>query len=319
MRSRSSVVRAVCLALVVAVASAACSSGGGESSFTPESADGSANEAGDSGADNDSGGGDSASVDGNDSESGSGGGGLVSSDQVTLTADPGSAYAEVDGERFVYEAAGSLGYTCEIGADAIRINFQTPEGQDLSAQVVRSGDGWTGQLTFTSAEGGQVQYSAVVDRGSGTLGVSDEALSYEGTADRIEDFDLLNATPVPARVAVNCALPGDGGDPVAEIDGTLYSFPLSGAQSVSCSVSPSDIDITVNRLALENLQLAIDMRGGPDDWIGSVFVITPEGNFSVTLVGDADGLEIDGSTVTYAGPIEGDAGEVEAEVAITCP
>lgn len=254
-----------------------------------------------------------------DDGGGGGGGGVVGTDTPTLTADPGTAYAEVDGERIVYESAGSLYYTCEIGPDTVQVNFQTADGNDLSIQAGLDSTGWRGQLTLKAADGGNTQYSVVFAQNSGTMGVGDGALSYEGTADRIVDFDVLNAEEVDASIAVACAPTGDGNDPQAVIDGTTYVVPLSGAQSVTCAVTPDDIDITINRLALENLQLSIDMRGGPDDWIGSVFIITPDGDFTATLSGAAEGLTIDGNTVTYDGPIQADGADVPASVSVTCP
>ena len=245
--------------------------------------------------------------------------GVAGTDQPALSADPGTAYADVDGDRIVYESAGSLYYTCEIDADNVQVNFQTAEGQDLSIQAGRDSSGWRGQLTFKAAGGGNTQYSVVFAQSSGTFGVGDGALSYQGGADRIVDFDPTNAEEVEASIAVNCAPTGDGSDPQAVIDGTTYIVALSGAQSVTCAVSPEDVDITINRLALENLQLSIDMRGGPDDWIGSVFVITPDGDFTVTLSGAAEGLTIDGNTVTYEGPIGTEGGDVPASVYVTCP
>lgn len=248
-----------------------------------------------------------------------GGGGVVGADAPTLTADPGTAYAEVDGERIVYESAGSIYYTCEIGPDKVQVNFQTADGNDLSIQAGLDSTGWRGQLTLKAAGGGNTQYSVVFAQNSGTMGVGASALSYEGTADRIVDFDVLNAEEVDVSIAVACAPTGDGNDPQAVIDGTTYVVPLSGAQSVTCAVTPEDIDITINRLALENLQLSIDMRGGPDDWIGSVFIITPDGDFTATLSGAAEGLTIDGTTVTYDGPIQADGADVPASVSVTCP
>lgn len=245
--------------------------------------------------------------------------GVIGTDQPTLTADPGTAYAEVDGGRIVYESAGSLYYTCEIGPDNLHVNFQTADGNDLSIQAGRAGGGWAGQFSFRSAAEGTTQYSVVFGQSAGTLGVGDGALSYEGTADRIVDFDLANAEEVEVDVAVSCAPTGDGNDPQAVIDGVTYVFALSGAQSVTCEVSPDDVDVTINRLGVDNLQLSIDMRGGPDDWIGSVFVITPDGDFIVTLTGAAEGLTIDGDTVTYEGPIQAGGADVQASVSISCP
>jgi hypothetical protein len=246
-------------------------------------------------------------------------GGVSAADRATLSTDPGTAYADVDGEHIAYASAGSIGYTCEVGPDRLLVNFQTPEGQDLSIQAGLDETGWRGQFTFRAAGQGNTQYSVVLAQASGTLGAGDGVMSYEGTADRIVDFDVTNAESVDVEVAVNCTVAGDGREPEAVLGGATYVFPLSGAQSVTCAVTPDDVDITINRLATENLQLSIDMRGGPGDWIGAVFVITPDGEYTATLSGDAPGLTIDGRTVTYEGPIESDGGETEASVSVTCP
>lgn len=296
--------RALLIALVALVASGACGGSDDDSGPGPDIGLGSPEDGGSDPAD----------------PSGSGeGGGVTGTDQVAFTTDPGTAYAEVEGERIEYESADSIAYTCEVGADRLQVNFQTADGQDLGISAGPDGDGWSGQFSFRAADGGTVQYSIVFAQNVGTLGVADGALSYDGTADRIEDSDVLNTEEVDVQLAINCASAGDGDDPVAEIDGEEYTFPFSGAQSVDCAASPSDIGITVNRLG-DELQLSIDMRGGPDDWIGSVFIITPDGDFTATLSGAAEGLTIDGDTVTYEGPIETDSGdEVAASVSITCP
>ncbi len=306
MRPRPQTLRVLSIALVALLVLAAC---GGEGDEGPPATQ----DVGESGSASP----DSAPTD----ESGSGAiGGVIATDEPTLTTDPGTAYAEVDGERIVYESVGSIFYTCEIGSDAIQVNFQTPDGQDLSIQAGRDGDRWSGQVIFTKAGGDIVQYSIVFAQTSGTLGVGGGALSYEGTADRMEDFDLASTQEVDVLITVNCAVAGDGSDPTAVVDGTTYTFPFSGAQSVDCTVSPSELDVVINRLGGEELQLSIDMSGGPEDWLGSVFIITPDGQFIVTLVGAAEGLAIDGNTVTYDGLIESEAGDqVESSVSVTCP
>jgi hypothetical protein len=297
--------RVLPIALAVALVAASCA--GGDADTSPFAA-GAAIDTGDE-------------LSGPTEDGGSGGAeGVSGSERISLDADPATAYAEVDGERFVYEAVGSINYTCEISPDTVRVNFQTPDGQNLSIQAGLDNIGWSGQFAFGSSGEFNTQYSVALSRGPGILGVIDGALSYEGVADRIEDFDVLNSEEVSTQVAVNCGASGEGGDPVAVIDGETFTFALSGSQSVDCTVSSNGINIMINRLGRDDLQLSVDMRGGPGDWIGSVFVVTPEGNFSVTLSGEAEGLVIDGNTVTYVGPIERDGGgEVEASVAVTCP
>ena len=300
--------RALPIVVVVVLVAASCA--GGDADTSPFAVGGDDGDAGGSGDE----------LPGSTDSRGTGGGGVAGSGRTSLDAAPGAAYAEVDGARFVYEAAGSINYTCEISPDTIRVSFQSPEGQDLSIQAGLDDIGWSGQFNFRSEDGGNTQYNVSLARNSGTLGVVDGALSYEGTADRIEDFDILDSEEVGARVAVNCGASGEGDDPVAVIDGETFTFPFSGAQAVDCAVSADNIDIAVNRLAVDDLQLSIDMRGGPGDWIGSVFAVTPAGNFSVTLSGEADGFAIDGNTVTYVGPIGSDlGGEVDADVSVTCP
>jgi hypothetical protein len=228
------------------------------------------------------------------------------------------AVAAVDGEELVYESAGSLFYTCDILADRIAINYQTGDGQDLLVQASMVSGRWTGSITFAEADGENITYSASLPRDADELGVSETAFSYEGAIQKVTDFDVQNAEELQGTIAVNCASPG--GDPVAVIDGTTYTFPFSGAQSSDCEVSDTDVAVRINRLSRDDLQLAIDMRGGPDDWLGSVSISASGEDFLVTLSGEAEGFDIDGGTVTYAGPIENGAGdEVEAAVSVTCP
>jgi len=246
-----------------------------------------------------------------------------SSGSPSLTTDPGTAYAEVDGERIEYRSSGSIAYSCEVDDERITVNFQTADGQDLLLQATSDGDAWLGRLTFASAEESTTRYSATIDGSSGLV-VGGDALSYQGPVDRIQGTDLAGAEELDAEVAVNCASPGGdgagaGGEPVAEVGGETYTFPLSGAQSVTCDVAPDEVEVRVNRLALDDLQLEIDMTGGPGDWLGSVAAYTPDGTYRVTLSGEAEGFAVDGDTVTYDGPLELDGVESDASVSVTCP
>ena len=42
--------------------------------------------------------------------------------------ESGEAWVEVDGERLVYQASGSLYYLCDINAEQIFVNFQIEPG-----------------------------------------------------------------------------------------------------------------------------------------------------------------------------------------------
>lgn len=245
--------------------------------------------------------------------------GVVELGEPSLTADPGTAWAEVDGERFTYESAGSLAFACDIGPDRVQVNFQTSEGRDLLLQAVRQGDAWTGQLTFQPGGGQNLQYSASLPAAADPLVIGEEALGFEGTATRIEDFDAAGADEVEAAVAVNCALAA-GEQPSAVVDGTTYTFSPSGAQSFDCSVTAENLEVRINRLARDGLQLEVSARQEGDQWVGAVVVITPEATFTSTLPPDGSGLTVGGASVDYEGTFTGGpGGDVAGTVSVTCP
>lgn len=219
---------------------------------------------------------------------------------LTGTAEPGQAVVDVEGEQIVYEAAGSLFYTCDVTADRISINYQTPEGHDFTIQASDQGDGWIGSISFNPAEGDTiVGYGAQIPT-DGTLGLGDNAISFDGTASRIEDFDFETQRDVEASIAVNCEPPG--GNPTVTIAGTEYVVPLSGAQSVTCEVAPGAVEVMINRLSLEDRQLQISVRTEGDNLLGIVVLTEGDDEYLATMPLDGTGLEIDDGTVTYSGP-----------------
>lgn len=237
----------------------------------------------------------------------------------TVTADPGTAWAEVDGMRIDYPSAGSLNYLCDIGPERVQVNVQTNEGRDLLLQASLQGEQWLGQLTFKPGEG-TVQYGASFP-GDARMVIGDGALSVEGTVSKVEDFDLANATDVDATLAVSCAAAeGSGEEATAVVDGTTYTFPASGAQSFDCSITPDNLDVRINRLALDGLQLEVSARLEGGSWVGAVVVYTPEATFTSTLTPEGTGLEVDGSSVGFEGTFTGGpAGDVPGTVSATCP
>jgi hypothetical protein len=257
--------------------------------------------------------------------SGDGGGG-VTIGAATLTTDPGTAWAEVDGGRLEYAASGGVAYECTIADDRVIVNFQTADGHDLLVQGAPQGGTWILNLNFRPGQGDDVGYGTTSTRGDGTFGIGGGALSYEGSVDRIEGVDIANATKVDAKVAVNCApagggdSAGGGGDPTATIGGQAYEFALSGAQSVTCEVAPEGVTVRINRLALDNTQLEIDGRQDGDRWIGAVVVYTADGQYVSPFPQDGTGLTISGSSVDYAGTFKApDGSELDGTAAATCP
>ncbi len=301
-------------AAIAALVIAGCGGGGGEAPDPSES-----------------GGGGGEPTASEQSAGGEGGGGGASSATIgpaTLTADPGSAWAEVDGGRLEYQASGGVAYECTVSGDRVTVNFQTADGHDLLAQGGKQGEDWFLNLAFKPGRGQEIQYSASSTGGDGSFGISDGALSYEGKVERIEDFDVANATKVDAQVAVNCTSAGGGSggdgsggsDPTATIGGQSYTFALSGAQSVTCEVAPDNVTVRINRLAIDGTQLEVDGRQEGDKWLGAVVVYTSDGNYTSPMAIDGTGLTIDGSSVQYEGSFKApDGSELDGTVSATCP
>ncbi len=236
------------------------------------------------------------------------------SGEPSLTADPGRAWAEVEGQRVEYVSAGSIYYFCDIGTSQVNVNYQTPEGHDMSLNATFDGNHWVGSLTVKPGTGKNLQYSAVLPDDADKFVVGETSLSFEGTTSRLENFDLNSARDETMTLAVNCGAAG-GSDAMADIGGTTYSFPVSGAQSFDCNVAADNVEVQINRLAIDNLQLEIDARKDGDRWLGSVTVYTAGGSLTSSVPADGEGLVIDGSSVTY----EGTFGDVEGSVSVTCP
>lgn len=235
---------------------------------------------------------------------------------VTLDAEPAQAWVEVEGQRIEYGISDIQHYSCNVGDDQITINFQTADGQNLLIQGGDLGQGWILNLTFTSRDVNNVSYGGTLP-GDGSLGLGDDALSFEGTVQRVEDFDLANATDVDVRLAVNCVSPG--GDPTATVGGVEYVVPFSGAQSVTCEVSADSIEVRINRLGLDGIQLEISGSFDGTSWLGSATVYKSDGNLTSTFGPDVDGPVVDGATVTYTGTFSSDSGDADGTMSITCP
>jgi len=219
---------------------------------------------------------------------------------LAQTTEPGQAVVEVEGERIVYESTGSQFYTCEVTADRITINYQTPEGHNFSVQASVQADGWIGNISFNPAEGDTiVGYGAQIPV-DGSLGLGEDAISFEGTASRIEDFDFETQRDVSALIAVNCEPPG--GNPTATVGEKQFVFEMSGA-SITCEVSDETVRVHINR-QVDNLNLQIDLRTESQGLIGGVSIVDGEDSYyAVIFSGDGtdEGLVIDGSTISYEG------------------
>lgn len=236
---------------------------------------------------------------------------------VTVTADPAQTWVEVEGERYVYDAIGTIHYECLISDDRVSVSYQTGNGHDLLIQGSVLDQGWLLNLNFTVGEQTNIAYGATLP-GDGSLGLGDGQLSYEGPIDRVEDRDILNPTIVDASIAVNCSVPE--GEPMAVINGVEYVISMVGAASVVCEVSADAVTVQINRLIEDgtNLDIGVEMQDG--GWFGHVAVTTPDDHYLAKDSPNPVGLTVSGSTVTYEGTFEGDVvGEVEGSVVVDCP
>jgi hypothetical protein len=200
----------------------------------------------------------------------------------------------------------------------VTINYQQTETGDLLIQGQDLGDGWLLSLTFVPL-GSNVSYGATLP-GDGSLGIDGTSLSYEGPADRVEDFDIVNATEADISLAVNCTPPGDG--VTATVGGTEYRVHFSG--SVTCEITDEMIDVTIGdaRALGGSLDAELQMsaiRDG-DGWFGVATVRTADGtSYTSNVSAEGDMPTVDGSTISYDGTFSSDAGDVDGSVSFTCP
>lgn len=237
---------------------------------------------------------------------------------VTQTADPSTGWVEVDGQRYEFEAFGSTHFSCELLEDRITVNFQqTTSGSDFTLQGSTLSGQWSASLTFVPGEENQVSYGANIGVDPGNFGIGDQAISYEGTVLRVEDYDIQNAEEMQATFAVNCSAPG--GEPTAEIDGETFTFPLSGAGSLDCVVSDELVQVLISHSQPEYNQLQIDIQDNQGELFGAVYITSGEDTFTSFVPPDGTGLTIDGSSLTYEGIFTtlSDA-EVDGSLSVSC-
>jgi hypothetical protein len=160
------------------------------------------------------------------------------------------------------------------------------------------------------------------------LKVGRSKATCRGTLTHRTYSDPANTRDVEASIAVNCDTTGAGGagEATADIGGQTFAFPASGAQSFECTVTASNLNVRVNRLALDGTQIEIQGTQQSGQWVGNVYVISGSDRYNATLPGDGAGLEIDGSSVKFAGTFtqtsETDPAteqEVDGTASVTCP
>jgi hypothetical protein len=244
--------------------------------------------------------------------------GSVEVGPVTQTADPSTGWVEVDGERHELAAVGSVNFRCEVLDDRITVNFQqTTSGSDLTLQGSVFDGRWNASLTFAPEDASQASYGATIGLDTGTLGIGTNEISYEGPMNRVEDFDLQNATEVEGSLAVNCADPGDG--TTADIGGERLTFPFSGASSLNCAVSEDEVGVLIGHNQPEFRQVQIDIRDEGGELFGAAIISAGDNTYSSFVPPDGTGLTIEGERLTYEGVFTTSTDEeVEGVISVSC-
>lgn len=293
----------VAVIAVLALVVSACGGGGGDDQGLGDVFDGIGDAAG-------------------ENEDGDGGGSIPGAGEagpVTVSADPTTAWVEVDGQRFEFVVPGSVHHRCLIGEEQVGINYQQTETGDLAILGQNLDDGWLLNLTVVPLDE-NVSYSASLP-GNGSLGLDGSSLSYEGPVDRVEDRDILNATEVDLSLAVNCTPPGDG--ITATVGGTDYRVLFSG--SVTCDITDETIDVNIGdaRAYGEPLDAELQMSAIRDldgEWAGVATVRTGDGaSFTADMSSEGDLPTVDGSAISYEGTFSSDAGDADGSLSFTCP
>lgn len=244
--------------------------------------------------------------------------GSVDVGPVTQTADPSAGWVEVDGQRYEFAAVGSVNYRCEVLEDSITVNFQqTTSGHDLTLQGRVLDGAWNASITFAPEGSTQVSYGASIGFDPGTLGLGSGELSYEGSMNRIEDYDAANVEQVDATLAVNCTDPGNG--TTAEIGGESFEFPFSGANSLTCSIVGNTVEVLIGHTQPDFSQLQVDVREEGDGVFGAAILTIADVTYSSFVPEDGSGLVIDESSLTYEGTFTTQSEEeVDGSVSVSC-
>ena len=124
---------------------------------------------------------------------------LLEAGAVTVTADPGQGWVEVEGQRLEFSAASGDPYECLITDENLSIIYRTVEGAELRLSGLLLPEGWNLSLTILAPDLDDYRVSLR----SGTFGVDGDSLSYEGTVEKVENGVTVAQEEV--RMAANCA------------------------------------------------------------------------------------------------------------------
>ncbi len=125
---------------------------------------------------------------------------LLQSGPLTLDADPGHAWVEVDGQLFEFNSTDSEVLDCIVTDENFSVIFRSDEGAELRLSGLMLPDGWNPSLSVNASGERLLNSSPLRD---GTLGLEGESLSYEGLADVLEQGAVASQREV--LLAANCS------------------------------------------------------------------------------------------------------------------
>jgi hypothetical protein len=196
-RQRAHVIaRSLTIGLVAVVALTAC----GDDSDDTSATDAPTETATDTEVDSEANGG--ASTDTDTGESGT-----AASIDPSSMPPPAQAVVTVDGKTLMYEPPDpedSRLFTCDLGAESITVNMQTPEGEDLLIQVVQDSGGWIGSVVAADPDNNR-RYQGTRTYGSDAFAVDGQYMVFVGAFEGYVIDDPGNFEDVgEGEIAVTC-------------------------------------------------------------------------------------------------------------------
>lgn len=124
---------------------------------------------------------------------------LLEAGSLTVTADSGYTWVEVDGRRLEFNDSDSEVLDCIINDEQLSVIYRNDDSSEVRLSGLLLPDGWNLSLSV-NADGERVLNSAAL-RG-GTFGMEGAAVSYEGSVDVLEAGEVV--AQVDTVLAANC-------------------------------------------------------------------------------------------------------------------
>ncbi|MEX2627778.1 MAG: hypothetical protein WD225_12900 [Ilumatobacteraceae bacterium] len=244
------------------------------------------------------------------------------------TAEPGAAVAAVDGQTLRWRAAGSVNYRCDVDADRIVVSMDADGGGTLGFQLNSADGTWMGSGAFTHPD---AQHSDLYIA-EGHITVDGPVVTYQGPMVPRSEYGQAELQDRLGSFTVNCGADGGAGgeSPMAIIDGTTHTFPISGSQSFGCEFTDDRFDYDVDKYAQEDAEhpfdrLDVEGRLEGEQWIGHVVVGIGADRYHAFIPEDLAGMEVGPEGVSWSGTFthtnahdDGLEEQVDGSVSLAC-